>query len=583
MVIYCFKLIVLLLSLLGYIFYVHRKGIALCFCPILAISSLSLAMFLAGLLNIMPLAAAGLLAVGLLLLYHTVRNRQLSLSREHLFVGIFFLASYFFFAFRLRDTQVSWYDNFSHWAMVVRDMLKTDHLPNFSSYLIDFQSYPTGISGFIYYICKILDSTEGSMLFAQFLVLLSCLCTLFAFVKRTSHPIFSTAVILMGAAYLLTVCVPITELCVDTLLSLLAIASFAIILYYKDDRPKAWVCTAIIMSFLTLVKTSGMFFAMMHSLLLLLMEIQAAKAQKAPVKLRRLVILLTLTIGIPLFCYYLWNRHVAVSFYAGNMSKHSLSPAYLISIFQSKSSGETQLLIHNFFHRLTYLGGEFTAIVSFLTVFPLGILWKKIGLKKSAGYDLSMFAWCIFCYVCYLVGMLGMYLFAMPYGEAVELASFVRYLLTITSYIIGITLIYLLNAMGTDMDRHHLVKLTAAILVCFLLFVTPVHVGTIFRGNNILTEKNLLSSAKNDYGIADESLCYLTGEGDFSLLYYLARYELWSGNLVFGDGPSKEEYSQFVQDYEFFIVVEETDAAKAFLEAYGLPLNQRVYNLYDLK
>lgn len=583
MVIYFFKLIILLLSLLGYIFYTHRKGVALCFSPILAISSLSLAMFLAGLMNIMPLAAAGLLAVGLLLLFHTIHSRQFSLSKEHLYVGIFFLVSYFFFAFRLRHTQVSWYDNFSHWAMVVRDMLKTDHLPNFTSYLIDFQSYPTGISGFIYYICKILDGTEGSMLFGQFLVLLSCLCTLFAFIKSPPRSIFSTFVILMGAAYLLTVCVPITELCVDTLLSLLAIASFSIILYYKDDRPKAWVCTAIIMSFLTLVKTSGMFFAMMHSLLLLLMELQAAKSQNTPVKLRRLVLLLALTIGIPLFGYYLWNRHVAVSFYAGNMSKHSLSPAYLISIFKSKTSGQIQLLIHNFLHRLTYFDSAFTAIVSFPTVFLLGILWKKIGLRKPAGYDISLFAWCIFCYVCYLVGMLGMYLFAMPYGEAVELASFGRYLLTITSYMIGITLIYLLNAMGTDMDQHHLVKLTAAILVCFLLFVTPVRVSPIFSGNNILTEKKLLSSAKNDYGVADESLCYITGEGDFSLLYYLARYELWSGNLVFGDGPSVEEYSQFIEDYEFFIVVEETDAAKAFLEANGLPLNQRVYNLYDLK
>lgn len=583
MVIYFFKLIILLLSLLGYIFYTHRKGVTLCFSPILAISSLSLAMFLAGLMNIMPLAAAGLLAVGLLLLYHTIHSRQFSLSKENLYVGIFFLVSYFFFAFRLRHTQVSWYDNFSHWAMVVRDMLKTNHLPNFTSYLIDFQSYPTGISGFIYYICKILDGTEGSMLFGQFLVLLSCLCTLFAFVKPSSHPVFSTAVILMGAAYLLTVCVPITELCVDTLLSLLAIASFSMILYYKDDRPKAWVCTAIIMSFLTLVKTSGMFFAMMHSLLLLLMELQAAKSQNTPVKLRRLVLLLALTIGIPLFGYYLWNRHVAVCFYAGNMSKHSLSPAYLISIFKSKTSGQIQLLIHNFLHRLTYFESAFTAIVSFPTVFLLGILWKKIGLRKPAGYDISLFAWCIFCYVCYLVGMLGMYLFAMPYGEAVELASFGRYLLTITSYIIGITLIYLLNAMGTDMDQHHFVKLTAAILVCFLLFVTPVRVSPIFSGNNILTEKKLLSSAKNDYGIADESLCYITGEGDFSLLYYLARYELWSGNLVFGDGPSVEEYAQFIEDYEFFIVVEETDAAKAFLEANGLPQNQRVYNLCDLK
>lgn len=583
MVVYCFKLIILLLSLLGYIFYAHRRGIALSFSPILAISSLSLAMFLAGLLNIMPLAVAGILAGGLLLLYQAVQNRQLSFTKEHLYVGIFFLASYFFFAFRLRHTQLNWYDNFSHWATVVRDMLKTNHLPNFSSYLIDFQSYPTGISGFIYYICRILDSTEGSMLFGQFLVLLSCLCVLFAFVNHSSHPVFSSAVILIGAAYLLTICVPVTELCVDTLLPLLAIASFGIILYYKDDRPRAWICTAIIMSFLTLVKTSGMFFVLMHGLLLLLMEVQAAKSQKTPVDLRRIAILLALTVGVPLFGLYLWNRHVDVSFLSGNMSKHSLSPAYLINTFRSKSLEETMLLIRNFCHRLTYTRNEFTALISFPAVFLICILWKKSKLKRAVGYDLSMFSWCVFSYACYLIGMLGMYLFAMPYEEAVMLASFDRYLFTITSYIIGVTLIYLLNAIDTDMDQHHFVKFIAAMLVSFLVFATPIQVKTIFRGNYISAEKELLSSAKNDYNIPDESICYITGEGNCSFLSCLARYELWSNNLVFGDGPTPEEYAQFIQDYEYFIVVEDTEAAKAFLEANNLPLNQRIYNIYDLK
>lgn len=580
MVIYCIKLFLLLLSLLGYIFYVQKKGIVLCFSPIIAISSLSLAMFMAGLLNIMPLAAAGLFIGGLLLFCQTVRGKHLSVSR-HRSMCVFFLVAYFFFAFRLRNTQVNWYDNFSHWALVVRDMLKTNHLPNFASYLVGFQSYPTGVSGFIYYICKILDSTEGSMLFGQSLILLSCLCVLFAYADRC--PGFSIAVIIMGSVYLLCICVPVTELCIDTLFSLVAIASFGIIFYYRNDRYKAWVCTAITMSLLTLAKTSGMFFVLTHCVLLLLIETQTAKSMEKSVKLRRIASLLSLSLGVPLFGYFLWNRHVDICFPAGNLSKHSLSPAYLISVFSSKNTGETSQLISNFFHRLACPGNELKVLVSFSVVFLICILWRKTKLKQSPRYDIFLFGWCVFSYVFYLVGMLGMYLFAMPYVEALKLASFDRYLYTITSYIVGITLIYLLDAVGTDMDRHHILKLATAVFVLFLVFSSPSIIRVLFRGDIITAEKQLLISAKKDYNIPDESICYITGEGDYSYLYVLSRYELWSGNLVFGDGPSPDAYSQFLQDYEYLIVVEETEAIADFLDAYSLPPDQRIYNLYALK
>lgn len=43
-----------------------------------------------------------------------------------------------------RGRMFVWYDNFSHWALVVKNMLLTDRFPTFLDTRIIFQEYPMG-------------------------------------------------------------------------------------------------------------------------------------------------------------------------------------------------------------------------------------------------------------------------------------------------------------------------------------------------------------------------------------------------------------------------------------------------------
>ena len=54
------------------------------------------------------------------------------------------------------------YDNFSHWAVVVKNMLITHRFPDAYSAMIDFKSYPLGSSSFLYYFCSVVGSEEGA-------------------------------------------------------------------------------------------------------------------------------------------------------------------------------------------------------------------------------------------------------------------------------------------------------------------------------------------------------------------------------------------------------------------------------------
>ena len=71
------------------------------------------------------------------------------------------------------------YDNFSHWALVVKDLLLTGELPGADTSLIPFRDYPPGTSVFIFYICRYLGHSQGMMLLAQNSVLLACFFALF--------------------------------------------------------------------------------------------------------------------------------------------------------------------------------------------------------------------------------------------------------------------------------------------------------------------------------------------------------------------------------------------------------------------
>src|SRR5690606_8148309 len=95
-----------------------------------------------------------------------------------------FLTGSLIFLVLLFQDNLTHYDNFSHWAIVLKQMLSTDAFPTPASNLIDFKNYPLGISSFIYYVCLFAGHSQSVMLVAQGLLIFSCFYAMFGIISE---------------------------------------------------------------------------------------------------------------------------------------------------------------------------------------------------------------------------------------------------------------------------------------------------------------------------------------------------------------------------------------------------------------
>ena len=63
------------------------------------------------------------------------------------------------------------YDNFSHWALIVKFLNFTGHLPGATDTIISFSSYPPATALFINQFVSLVGFSDGTMLVAQFILI----------------------------------------------------------------------------------------------------------------------------------------------------------------------------------------------------------------------------------------------------------------------------------------------------------------------------------------------------------------------------------------------------------------------------
>ena len=131
------------------------------------------------------LAGTGWLLAGYAL-YRKFRQKQLFNPGLHL-VTIGLLFYFLIFAATLLETKLEHYDNFSHWATIVKFLYTESRLPSASDALIGFGSYPPGSSLFVYYAAKMIGYNDGVLLMGQFLLIFSCVISLLAPIRDESR------------------------------------------------------------------------------------------------------------------------------------------------------------------------------------------------------------------------------------------------------------------------------------------------------------------------------------------------------------------------------------------------------------
>ncbi len=553
------KFSLLILSITGYFLYFTNKyHIKVSFIPTLLCAWCSGLLFAAGLLNLLPEAAWLLYLGGFMLLAVSLKHKYMFSGRDRILYASLLLVLVYFFCL-MRNAHFTSYDNFSHWATVVKDMLIEDRMPNFEDTVIRFQSYPLGSSLFLYYVCRFLGASEDCMLWAQMFMLASFLFSLTAFRPKNmnSSGWYAALACLLYSTWALSVNTTIYELRVDTLLPLAGVAAFAVIYDYRKEPPKALCYSAAPLILLLQIKNSGIFFYAVCVLFLTVYTWEYIRCHKLRFSLTALL--------LPLSTMYLWKKHVAFAFPNGMETKHSMSAANYGQVFAKKTAEDLITIAHLILKRFTSSDSIEVKLMLTLTVLflILAVLLRSYNQSKKL---LCMMAACLGCLSAYTLSLYAMYIFSMPMGEASHLASYDRYVLSVLIFIYGISMILIIctlnnlsiNIEYTGTKGIHLAKLSVILITASLALQVRLHVNTFIRQPDFTkTERYSLQQLLLRDGVqAGDSCLIYCKSTDYNsrYLFYLMRYELWTNDILVVREKDFDQYKQKISDYDYFMI-----------------------------
>lgn len=549
-----------IVSVTGYLlFFTQRYHIRIQFAPALFCAWTSHLLFLAGLLHILLEAVWILSAVGIfLLIVSWKRNYRLD-SCSLLFYGAFICVSLWFF-FLLQGVHVTGYDNFSHWATVVKDMLRENRLPDARDPLIRFQSYPPGSSLFIYGVCSLICPSEGTMLWAQVWMDISFLFCLTVFVRKTNW--YLIVVPFLYGLWALTVNNSIYELRVDTLLPLCAVAGFSMIYSYRNEPVKASGCAAGMWMLFIQIKNSGIFFYIVCMLFFLLYEQKKRKQKK--------LYLFCANILAPLLTLFLWKAHVAAAFPDGMSSKHSMNLAHFGEMVSKKSADDIAAIGLHILSRFADPASIEVKMTLLLTVFLLvfALLCYRNGQIKKIVF---LLAFSLACLVLYTLSLYAMYVFSMPMGESARLASYDRYMLSVLIFIYGIVTAVVIDICSLCGKTSSIRRLCAAELSFALLLTGQVanRLPLLYKNPDFSkTKRSQLQRliSQNDIREGQSCLIYCDcSEDDARYFFYLTRYELWSDRILVVRADEWKETESEIADYDVLLIWDLDETIKTYL------------------
>lgn len=525
--IFC-RLAVLALSLYGFTRYAMRRlrlGTEEAI-PFTAVC-IAVGLTLAGMLNLLREAALVAYAGGLALAADSLVRRKEPLRP---FAGPafwFLLVGGAALAWLLHGARFTQYDDFSHWALIARTLLENDALPTFRDVDISFQNYPPGSACWVYFLCRFAGGGEGMMLFAQATLMLACLLPLFGLNRK--RPAVGAAVagglaafVFLGGETL------IGSLYVDQLLPLAAAAGAVAAATHADEPERAALLTAPFAIYTYLIKNSGLLFSGLLGLMLVCAALRARRRSGA--LSRRQWRAVGTACAAPFCMWYVWNRHTTMVFQNASATKHAMRPGQLMAVFQAKTAEDIRLVTGNFLAAL-----QKEAWVPLLCLALMGLCLGAAALleKRADKRILAIMAASAAVYLIYQIGMLAMYLFSMPVGEAIHLASLSRYnstALVLAAYAAAACMQLFYGGLGEKprTRRRALCAGVAALWGALVLWQAgvPNHSALALRQDYPNTQRAKIQEMIRTYQIPGGQRYILLGMLDGGMAYNLFQYEL---------------------------------------------------------
>lgn len=597
-----FLTLLLIGSFLGYMMLTQKViGLRREFVPGFVFSSVACIIYFCGLVGILffgsiVVMVSGLTTFVILLIDRLKKESSFRLSFS-LFEFFFVLGCLFFFSLLLRSKLIH-YDNFSHWAIVVKQMLSTNAFPTAESNLIDFKNYPLGISSFLYYVCRFVGNYQFVMTFSQGMLIFSCFYAMFGIISEKKRFLLY-AFLGLGCASLslFNITIRINNLLVDFLLPIYTLAIFSMAYQYRAEHLRAFISVLPMAGLLTITKSTGIIFAAIGLIFLFYMMFIYCKDMSR----KRVLVSSLITFLVAILPYLGWTWHMKTTF-SDVENKFSIQ-----NITTGKTIEQMREITSLFIHSSIDISTRpaigiliFNLIAIGTVIFNAFVLKKKWNLwKVLLTLDVVL--------LLYYIGIWGLYIFSMPLDEALWLAGFERYASSIVVLFVG----GLMLTATVDIENSFYYKIgqvpdeqafrnvankelyQKGVLVCMAIGVTL-----------LLSEYNGISSIILDY---DTSLpykiqviigdrWYKNGEEDDNryLFYapdkdaqvtnfymqYVGRYFLYAPNV---DGIClfyEENMNNLLGGYDYLIVVESDVHERHLLSKhYGITGQEGIYKI----
>lgn len=340
------------------------------------------------------------------------------------------------------------YDNYSHWALIVKFLLFEGHLPAAAdASLVTFTSYPPEMALYITYFVKLVGFSDGAMIVGQFLIIWSSLYALFGAIRDRTRGLMSFMLcFVIAVTNVFNIAIRMNNLLVDYVLPVVAAAGIIGIYVYRKEPVRQCLHTMLFASALLLIKNSGGFYVAILAGFLLYQLVVNQRGhwwKRVPVA----ILGTALSAGVGFLPFYWWSDHVKTVF--TTVSKHQISTKAYSHQLASEGGTVIAKIGHKFLEQI-FSGNSLSTKGVLLINVTLLVAWLVIRFVSHKHSNLLKTVLAIdFVFVSYYISLFAMYVVSMPYAEAIVLDGFERYMssMVILNLLIGVV------AMAIAMDR----------------------------------------------------------------------------------------------------------------------------------
>lgn len=560
---------------------------------------IGLLMAVFALMNLMETGVILVLSLGILLfLFFLFKSRSFNLTYPKLMIaGIFIL-----FCTTLWTMRLVHYDNFSHWARIVKFMIIENRLPIQGDAIIEFTSYPPGTAVFLYFVNYLTGYSEPMMLIAQFILIVSAMLASFSFVRDRKR-LLPQALMFIYLAFSLyfSHSIGLDNLLVDYVMVVLAVAVLPVLISQRYNLRNMSFILGVSTFYIVLIKNSALYFTIPSILVYLIFVFKYHR------KFLNIIFALSVSV-LSLSSFVLWSRHVAARF--TDTSKHDISWDYFIRIFNEKSWAQIKAIEERFIQTIFDLNSAATlaVLISLLAVAILLILLvlkRRHAFKRLFAIYLGLLIYIAF----YFYSIYLMYLFSMPIEEALVLAGYERYAMSMGVYVLFLAgflsmIAFDLLFFEPDVSKrdyrsytsitHKKIYQLSSLVLCFGVLLFYSSENNILRINQKQYPDTIpgifTRIAEERWENTHEKILIVSSDdqGQISSYYLhnIARHYLWTTDILIGDRyyeMSLEDFKAMIESTQTIIMIEHNISFDdMFYEAYGFHLSLGSYQTQEL-